>query len=434
MIEWINDRVALHELRPWTLNPRRLAKRAARRLLESWDSYGQVQLIVVGPDNEVYDGHQRLNALLSLHGPDYEVEVRRASRALTDEERRRLVILLHAGAVGQWDWDVLSSWDNNALSEWGFDEDVLASWKSDVAALAEMINAKNAGEVSEGNDTEPEIDKADELIKKWNVAIGQVWILGDHRLICGDSTNKDVVARVMGEDKATLVFTDPPYGVGIGAKNRLLDTLVKSRRVTEDIVGDNLSPADLREMLIPAFDIIRNLVMADDCSVFVTAPQGGDLGLTVLLAMQDAGLPVKHILVWAKNAPTFSLGRLDYDYQHEPILFTWGKKHKKIMNGPYKTSVWTVDRPRASPTHPTTKPVALVENALLNHTDRGDVCFDPFVGSGTTIIACENLGRRCRAVEIEPRYVAVSLERWSTHTGKQPHLDDAIVLTREQPK
>jgi len=138
-LTWHNDRVRLRDLKPWEHNPRQMTKRAAQRLLDSWRDYGQVHLIVVGPDNEVYDGHQRLSALKALYGEDYEVEVRRASRSLTDDERKRLIVLLHAGAVGQWDWDVLNKWGDKQLIDWGLDRDTLASWRLDVANLWSIL-------------------------------------------------------------------------------------------------------------------------------------------------------------------------------------------------------------------------------------------------------------------------------------------------------
>jgi site-specific DNA-methyltransferase (adenine-specific) len=116
--------------------------------------------------------------------------------------------------------------------------------------------------------------------------------------------------------------------------------------------------------------------------------------------------------MWYKNAPTFSLGRLDYDYQHEPILLTWGKKHKRPMNGIHKTSVWKIDKPRASKEHPTMKPVELYENAYLNNSEKNDIAFEPFCGSGTALIASEKTGRKCRAIEIDPHYCDVSAKRY----------------------
>jgi len=141
---WTNERVKLRDLKPWEHNPRQMGKRAAQRLLDSWRDYGQVQMIVVGPDNEVYDGHQRLSALKAVYGEDYELEVRRASRALTDDERRRLVILLHAGATGHWDWDALAGWEAQQLVEWGLDEDTLKQWRLDTAGLSSLLESEQS--------------------------------------------------------------------------------------------------------------------------------------------------------------------------------------------------------------------------------------------------------------------------------------------------
>lgn len=224
----------------------------------------------------------------------------------------------------------------------------------------------------------------------------------------------------MGE-RASCVFTDPPYGVSVGKKNVMMSSF---RRVgnTTDIVDDDLSPEELKERLVPAFVNIRTRVMAEDCTLFVTAPQGGELGMMMMMMMREAGLSVRHVLIWKKNAPTFSLGRLDYDYQHESILLTWGKRHKRPMNGTHKTSVWEVDKPRSSKEHPTMKPVELVVNAYLNHSDSGDITFDAYSGSGTSVIAAEQTGRKCRAIEISPGYVAVAIQRWVDATGGTPEL------------
>lgn len=139
---WTPCTVKLADLRPWADNPRMSTKKQAQRLLDSWKRFGQVQTIAIGPDNEVYDGHQRLSALLTVHGSEYTVDARRCSRALSDEERRALVVTLHAGAVGSWDWDALSGWDAGELQEWGFDGDTLTNWQKDVTALGTMLQSE----------------------------------------------------------------------------------------------------------------------------------------------------------------------------------------------------------------------------------------------------------------------------------------------------
>ena len=277
-------------------------------------------------------------------------------------------------------------------------------------------------------DAEPQIDKAEELRVKWGVELGQMWRLpsrdgkGEHRLICGDSTAEAIVKRVMGGGKASIVFTDPPYGVAIGAKNRMLNSFQPSGRNLTDIEDDDMKPEDLKAKLLPAFELVREVVMADDCTIFLTAPQGGELGMMMMMMMRDAKLPIRHVLIWKKNAPTFSMGRLDYDYQHEPILLTWGKRHKRPMNGTHKTSVWEIDKPRASAEHPTMKPPELYMNAYLNNSDVGDITFEPYDGSGTALIASENTGRYCRAIEISPGYTAVALQRYLDSFAITPEL------------
>jgi hypothetical protein len=138
-IEWRNVKVKLGALQPWGHNPRSSTKKQAARILESFNAFGQVQTIAVGPAFEVYDGHQRLSALLTMHGAGYEIDARQSARALTDDERRRLVVALHAGAQGEWDWDLLSSWDEGLLKSAGMDDDFLAQMNRDAAAMREML-------------------------------------------------------------------------------------------------------------------------------------------------------------------------------------------------------------------------------------------------------------------------------------------------------
>lgn len=156
----------------------------------------------------------------------------------------------------------------------------------------------------------------------------------------------------------------------------------------------------------------------DDAVYFVTSPQGGSLGLMMMM-MKDAGLPVRHVLMWMKNSATFSLGRLDYDYQHEPIFYTWTKSHHNYRCGENRTTVWKYDKPRKCDVHPTMKPVELVANAIIDGTKEGDVVLDAFGGSGTTMIAAEQLGRKSRLMELDPHYIDVIIARWENFTGKK---------------
>jgi DNA modification methylase len=145
--------------------------------------------------------------------------------------------------------------------------------------------------------------------------------------------------------------------------------------------------------------------------------------MMMMMMMQAAGLKPRHVLIWKKNQPTFSMGRLDYDYAHEPILLTWLKRHKRPMGGAHKTSVWEVDKPRKSEDHPTMKPVELYVNAYLNNSDHGDNVADIYCGSGTAVIAAEQTKRRCFGMEISPAYVDVIVSRWQKFTGKTAVLE-----------
>ncbi len=250
---------------------------------------------------------------------------------------------------------------------------------------------------------------------------GELYLLGKHRLLCGDSSKPSFVKKLMNGKSATVIFTDPPYGVGIGKKNAMLNTFHKAGKCLDDLGMDDMPPEKLGELLKQIFTLWRT-VMADNCSVFVCSPQGGGLGMMMMM-MKEAGLEVRHILNWVKNCATFSMGHLDYDYQHEPILFTWKKTHKRKKMGAFQTSVWAVDKPLASKEHPTMKPVALPTCAILNHSDQGDVVGDPFLGSGTTLIAAEQTGRICYCMEVEPRYCDVTISRWEKLTGKKATRD-----------
>ncbi len=217
-----------------------------------------------------------------------------------------------------------------------------------------------------------------------------------------------------------MVFTDPPYGVAIGDKNKALNKVKKpavTGVITENIENDAIPAAELYPVLVKAMTNCRE-ACRDSAVYYVTSPQGGDLGGMMLRMMDEAGLPVRHILIWVKNAATFSIGRLDYDYRHEPILYTWTKSHKNYRAGDFRTTVWEIDKPLKCDLHPTMKPVALVANCIKDGSLPGDIVLDMFGGSGTTVVAAEQLGRRCRMMELDPHYCDVIIARWEKLTGK----------------
>ncbi len=394
-------------------NARLHPERSISGLKDSLRAFGQRKPIVVRKgSNVVVAGNGTLEAARQLGWTKIAATVQQ----MTDVEAA-------AYALADNRLSELSRWDFETVARL---EKLVAEAQMPMAGWSEQeLSAmrKQAEPVVEELETIP---KAVELLEKWQVKFGQAWVIEGkvtrHRLVCGDAKSKTTIALALGDKKATCVFTDPPYGVSVGDKNKMLNTFQPAGRCLENIEADTMSAEDLRAYLVPIFVNVRKLVMSDECSLFVTSPQGGELFSMMMMMMVEAGLPTRHVLIWRKNQPTFSLNRLDYDYQHEPILFTWGKRHKKREGGTHKTSVWDVAKPRASAEHPTMKPVELVVNAILNHTDQGDVVFDPFLGSGTTLIAAEQTGRTGIGIELDPGYCAVALERLA-NLGLEPKLE-----------
>lgn len=352
---------------------------------------------------EIVDGHLRSELDGTVEWPVLVLDV-------TKEEADKLLATLDPlVGMAEPDPEKLEALLAEVSSESEAVEAMLKDLREEAGCLSDSDNDASA-------DEGPQIDRAEELREQWGVESGQLWLIegkaGVHRILCGDSTKVEDVERLMDGSRAQCIFTDPPYGVGIGAKNRLLNSVQKAGRCLEDIDSDSLSPEELKLQLLPAFELARDRIMADDCTLFVCAPQGGELGMMMMMMMQEACLKARHVLIWKKNQPTFSLGRLDYDYQHEPILLTWKARHKRPMKGNHRTSVWEIDRQRKCAEHPTMKPVDLYINAYLNHSEVGDNVADVYAGSGTMFVAAESVGNRSAfGMEISPAYVAVTLQR-----------------------
>ncbi len=320
--------------------------------------------------------------------------------------KKKEIVAKDNGSFGNWDYDALANeWGDLDLAGWGVS--IPPEWGAAAADAAETDSREGQAKDDEFDEKEAQIEK--------KCSKGDIWRLGEHRLMCGDSTDEAAIKRLMDGDKADMVFTDPPYGVSIGDKNAALNSVQKAGRCCKNIENDTLSADELYPILVKAMTNAR-LSCKEDACYFVTSPQGGELGLMMMM-MKDAGLPVRHMLVWEKNSATFSLGRLDYDYQHEPIFYTWTKKHHNYRKGQYRTTIWKYDKPRKCDLHPTMKPVELVANYLNDATKAGDIALDVFGGSGTTMIACEQLGRRARLIELDPHYCDVIIARWEKFTG-----------------
>lgn len=388
------------EIRPYENNPR-VNDGAVDAVAASIREFGFQQPIVVDADGVIIAGHTRYKAALQLGLAEVPVVV---ADTLTPDQVK--AYRLADNKTGE-----LATWDFAALDE-------------ELAGISELDMTLFGFEPPKETeaDTVREDDFDAEPPKEPKSKPGDIYRLGEHRLMCGDSAKKEDWDKLMGDDRADMVFTDPPYGVAIGSKNERLNQFNRAGRCTTNIEGDTISEDKLHDMLKSAFENVKKRCK-EDAVYYVTSPQGGSMGMMMTM-MRDAGLPVRHILIWVKSSATFSMGRLDYDYKHEPIFYTWGEKHHNYREGENRTTIWEYDKPRKCDVHPTMKPVKLVANAIMDGSQRGDIVLDAFGGSGTTLIAAEQLGRKARLMEIDPHYVDVIISRWEAETGQKAVKED----------
>lgn len=390
----------INELVMYENNPRKNDE-AVKYVAESISQFGFKVPVIVDKDNVIVAGHTRVKAARKLKLQTVPCIV---ADDLTPEQIKAFRLA-----------------DNKVseLSDW--DEDLLNDELDDICNIDMTVFGFDDLETNMVDDDKEIVeDDVPSVPEKPITQYGDVWLMGGHRLLCGDSTKAEEVLRLMNGEKADMVFTDPPYGVSIGDKNKMLNSVQKAGCCTENIANDNISTSELYNILVKAMINCRENCK-DTAVYFVTSPQGGELGLMMMM-MKDAGLPVRHMIIWEKNSATFSLGRLDYDYQHEPIFYTWTKSHNNYRNGEYRTTIWKYDKPRKCDLHPTMKPVALVANCLKDGSKENDIVLDMFGGSGTTLIAAEQLNRRARLMELDPHYCDVIVKRWEKLTGCKAEL------------
>jgi DNA modification methylase len=356
------------------------------------------------------DGHQRLSSWLAKYGKDFEIDARLASRPLTDDERRKIAI--YSMQVGAWDWDkIADNWTDTVwINDW-FDADLLGDWGRNYSALESFLASE---EEPEPGDAEPQTDRAEELRALWGVELGQMWRLPsrvagqEHRLICGDCTDAAVVERVMGGERADMVNIDPPYGVEYsGESQTMYYGNGRKGKERERIAGD--------ENITDALILLKNSLSLFSAKIaFVwCAPQYYPDFLQII---KSCGWSLFSAIVWNKNAASFAAMGATYKPKYEMALAC--KTSTIPFYGPNnETTVWDFDRLSANKNHPTEKPTPLFSRAISNHTRAGELVADFFLGSGTTLIAAENLSRQCRAVEISPAYVAVALQRYQDAFG-----------------
>ena len=376
--------------RNWRRHP--TEQRAALR--GSLDTVGWVaQVIVNTTTGHLIDGHARVEEALTRGEPTVPV----LYVELSEQEEALVLATLDPIAA-------------MAVAEQSVLDELLASLSVDDAGLAALL-ADLAGDLPKAGLTDP--DEAPELPQEPYVKSGDLWRLGDHRLLCGDSTKPENVERLMAGETAEAMWTDPPYGVGYIGKNRRALTIANDSATQGPAV----------------FAGAARIAPLAPCARFYVAVPAGPRQLDFLLAIRDAGWRLHQELVWVKNS--IVLGHSDYHYAHEPILYGYTPGPGRPGRGAHAGTRWygdnsassvlAYDKPARNLEHPTMKPVGLVSECLANSTRSGDLVYEPFAGSGSTLIAAEQLGRRCYGIEIDPAYAQVTIERWQAFTGMEPH-------------
>jgi len=396
---WFADKIEqwpTAKLLPYARNARTHSEDQVTQIAASIAEFGFTTPILAGSDGVIVAGHGRLAAAQKLGLAMVPVVV---LDHLSPIQRRALVIADNRIAENAgWD-DAMLRIELESLQLEGFDLDITGF---DADALAELI----AGD-EPNNEGQTDEDAAPEVGETPVSRPGDVWIMGEHRLLCGDSTVAESYDRLMRGEMADIVFTDPPYNVNYAnsAKDKMRG---KDRAILNDNLGDGFY-----DFLLAA---LTPTVAHCQGGIYV-AMSSSELDV-LQAAFRAAGGKWSTFIIWAKN--TFTLGRADYQRQYEPILYGWPEGAQRHWCGDRdQGDVWAIKKPQKNDLHPTMKPVELVERAIRNSSRPGNIVLDPFGGSGTTLIAAEKTGRIARLIELDPKYVDVIVRRWQDWTGKR---------------
>lgn len=388
-------------LQPYAKNAKVHGADQVAKIAASMAEFGWTVPCLVGEDGELIAGHGRVLAATQLGLTDAPVIV---LGHLTEAQRRAYRLADNKlTELGSWDEALLSAELQELLAE-DYDVSLIGFDDSELDALL----SGEGGETTEAGETEDVVpEPQEEPISR----PGDLWLLGNHRLLCGDATVSTDVDRLLDGTQADLCFCDPPYNVdyagGAGAEKA-----GKGRRIKNDALGEAFG-----QFLQDACVLIN---LHTQGAVYICM-SSSELH-TLQGAFKAAGGHWSTFVIWAKDR--FTLGRADYQRQYEPILYGWPEGAKRYWCGDRdQGDVWQIARPHKNDLHPTMKPVALVERAIRNSSRRGDLVFDPFGGSGTTLIAAETTGRRAALLELDPRYVDVIVRRWQQFSGKEAVLE-----------
>lgn len=390
--------IDINKLIPATYNPRKDLKPDDAEYIKIKNSivkFGFVSPLVINKDMTVIGGHQRLKVLKDLGITEVECIV----VDLDKTNEKALNIALNK-IQGDWDEDKLEA----LLQELKLEEFDINLTGFDFDEVDEILNDIN-GTKEDNFDVDSAYEEIEEPITK----PGDIWILGNHRLMCGDSTHKDDIMRLMNNQDADMLLTDPPYNV---------DYVGKTAEALK-IKNDNMSDNQFYEFLKKVFENMYG-VTKEGASIYVF--HADTEGLNFRKAFKDSGYKLAECLIWKKDC--FVMGRQDYQWQHEPILYGWkeGTAHY-FINDRTQSTILEFDRPKQSTLHPTMKPIDLIAKLIKNSSKENDIILDLFGGSGSTIIAAEQLNRNCYTMELDPKYCDVIVKRWETLTNKEAILN-----------
>jgi len=385
------------ELVPYVRNARTHSDEQVAQLAGSIKEFGWTNPILVDNDGGIIAGHGRLLAAQRLkmdEVPTIQIG------GLSGAQRRALVLADNKLALNAgWDIDLLKV-ELSDLNEQGFD---IALTGFSVDEISKLLAPAGTDGLTDQDDT-PEVPV--NPVSK----LGDVWVCGPHRVMCGSSLEQTAVDKLCAGQAVDMLLTDPPYNVSYTGKTKEALT----------IKNDKMEDEEFRAFLRDAF-VTADVVMRPGAVFYIWHPQGRD-SLWFRLACEDAGWNARQTLIWKKSSMV--LGRSDYHQQHEPCLYGWKEGAGHFWASDRKqTTILEFDRPSRSKDHPTMKPVALFEYQLLNNTKGGDIVLDSFGGSGTTLLAAEKNGRVARLMELDPKYVDVIVQRWQEFTGKQATLE-----------
>ena len=386
-------------LKPAEYNPRKKLKKGDKeykKILDSIEEFGFADPLVVNADMTIIGGHQRLTVAQDLGYTEVPCAV-----VDIDKTREKALNIALNKITGQWDDGLLAELLEDIANSGDFD---IGKTGFDPPEIGELFNKLHDKKVKEDN-----FDIDSELKQPVFSKPGDLWLIGKHRVICGDSTGEEVYTRLMDGQKANLVLTDPPYGVDV-------------EETAGKIQNDNLPDAEFYDFLLSAFRCMQ-ANLADDGSIYVW--HADTKGLIFRKAYEDAGFYLSGCCIWKKNA--LVLGRSPYQWIHEPCLFGWkkGGRHQWYADRKQVT-VWEYDKPKSSPDHPTTKPVTLMAYPMKNSTMTNGIVLDPFLGSGSTLIACMETDRICRGIELDPKFVDCIVKRAIAHNNGK--YDDVFVI------